>query len=231
MSGRPTLLLVPGIPNVYIAGVHTLKALIVDYGGVLTNPLADAMSNWMRADRIDAVRFRSLMREWLAAGAERNIAHDLETGRLAPDAFERQFAAQLLRDDGSTPDADGLLSRMFAGFQADTGMAGVVRRARQAGMSTGLLSNSWGFDYPRDGWEELFDDIVISGEVGMRKPDPAIYRHAAERLGVPPAACVFVDDLRPNVLAAVEVGMVGVHHTDAETTAGELEVLFGVPLR
>lgn len=219
------------ISNVYIARVDQLKALIVDYGGVLTNPLADAMGNWMRADGIDVTRFRSLMREWLAAGAAGNIAHDLEAGRLSPESFERQLAAQLPRADGSTPQADGLLSRMFAGFQADLGMVGVVRRARQAGIRTGLLSNSWGFDYPRDGWAELFDDVVISGEVGMRKPDPEIYLHASARLGVPPQACVFVDDLRPNVLAAARLGMVGIHHTSVESTADELEILFGLSLR
>lgn len=215
----------------YIAGVKTFRALIVDYGGVLTNPLAEAMGDWLRSDRIDVERFRSLMRGWLSADSVRNIAHDLETGRLAPEEFERLFAAQLSRADGTTPEAEGLLARMFAGFRADTGMAGVVRRARQAGVRTGLLSNSWGFDYPRDGWAELFDATVISGEVGLRKPDPAIYLHTCAQLGVPPEACVFVDDLRPNVRAAVGVGMVGVHHTDVESTIGELEVLLDLPLR
>lgn len=211
--------------------MDTLRALIVDYGGVLTNPVADAMAGWLRTDRIDADRFRSLMRAWLTADAANNIAHDLEAGRLSPESFERQLAARLARADGSMPRADGLLARMFAGFRAEARMAEVVRRVRDAGMRTGLLSNSWGFDYPRDGWAELFDDVVISGEVGMRKPDPRIYRHAATRLGVDPEACVFVDDLRPNVLAAVRVGMVGVHHTSLESTVEELEVLFGLPLR
>ncbi len=215
----------------YTTGVTTPRALIVDYGGVLTNPLAEVMAGWLRDDRIDAKRFRSLMREWLSADSVRNIAHDLETGRLAPAEFERLLAVRLSRADGTAPEAEGLLARMFAGFRADTGMVGAVRRARQAGVRTGLLSNSWGQDYPRDGWADLFDDTVISGEVGLRKPDPAIYLHACSRLGVPPEDCVFVDDLRPNVRAAVAVGMVGVHHTDPEATLVELEILFGLPLR
>lgn len=65
----------------------------------------------------------------------------------------------------------------------------------------------------------------------MRKPDPEIYRYAADRLGVRPEECVFVDDLRPNVGGAVEVGMVAIHHTDPEETVRELEALFGIPLR
>ena len=124
-----------------------------------------------------------------------------------------------------------MLTRMFAGFQPEPTMLDVVRAARTTGVRTGLLSNSWGLDYPREGWDTLFDAVVISGEVGLRKPDPAIYRLAAERLGLPPDQIVFVDDLAPNVRAAAAVGMVGVHHTDVDTTAGELEVMLGVSLR
>jgi HAD superfamily hydrolase (TIGR01509 family) len=69
-------------------------------------------------------------------------------------------------------------------------------------------------DRLRDGHRihDLFDDVVCSADVGLAKPDAAIYRLAAERLGLPPAACVFVDDLPANVEAAREVGMQGVHH-------------------
>jgi epoxide hydrolase-like predicted phosphatase len=110
-------------------------------------------------------------------------------------------------------------------------MLGVVRRAHASGLRTGLLSNSWGNDYPRDGWDELFDAVVISGEVGLRKPDPEIYALAAERLGVPAEETVFVDDLSTNVRAAAAAGMVGVHHTDPDRTISELEILFGRRLR
>lgn len=213
----------------------TLRALIVDYGGVLTNPLSEALAGWLRTDGVDAARFRSLMRQWSAEDADGSagqgrLVHDLEAGRIDPREFERLFAARLAASDGSGPAAAGLLARMFAGFRAEAGMAEVLRAARRAGLRTALLSNSWGLDYPRDGWADLFDATVISGEVGMRKPDPEIYLHTAARLGVAPADCVFVDDLRPNVRGAVRVGMVGVHHTDVATTVEELEILFGVPL-
>jgi putative hydrolase of the HAD superfamily len=120
---------------------------------------------------------------------------------------------------------------MFAGFRSEPVMHDVLRHARAAGIATALLSNSWGLDYPREGWDELFDVVVISGEVGMRKPEPGIYLRAAADLGLPPQRCVVVDDLTPNVRGAVAVGMVGVHHTDPEQTVVELEALFGVPLR
>ena len=105
-------------------------------------------------------------------------------------------------------------------------MVDVVRAARAAGVRTGLLSNSWGLDYERDDWDALFDAVVISGEVGLRKPDPAIYALAARQLDLPPEQIVFVDDLRPNVRAAAAAGMVGVQHVDLETTVSELEILF-----
>ena len=77
----------------------------------------------------------------------------------------------------------------------------------------------------------MFDAIIISGEVGMRKPESRIYRLAAEQVGLAPNECVFVDDLQVNIVGAVEVGMVGVLHREYEVTANELEILFGIPLR
>ena len=108
-----------------------------------------------------------------------------------------------------------MLTRMFAGMRVETSMLDMVRAARADGIRTGLLSNSWGLNYERDGWDTLFEAVVISGEVGLRKPDPAIYALAAQRLDLPPEQIVFVDDLRPNVRAAVAAGMVGVQHVDA----------------
>jgi putative hydrolase of the HAD superfamily len=120
---------------------------------------------------------------------------------------------------------------MFGGVSKQQPMFDVVRRARGQGISTALLSNSWGNDYPREEWDEIFDAVVISGEVGMRKPEPGIYRLAADRLGLEPAQCVFVDDLGPNVKGAVGVGMVGVKFVTVEQAVEELEALFGFDLR
>ena len=211
-----------------------LRGLLVDYGGVLTNPLPEIMGSWLRREGIAPAHFADLMQRWLVTGADRNPVHDLETGTLGPEEFERRLAAELSDRTGgrAAGRADpirtaGLLARMFADMRAAPDMVDVVRRARADGVRTGLLSNSWGMDYSRDGWEALFDAVVISGEVGLRKPDPRIYLLAAERLDLPPAQIVFVDDLRPNVLGAAAVGMVGVLHADVRTTLEELTVLFG----
>ncbi|CAN5214417.1 hypothetical protein BH20ACT5_BH20ACT5_19710 [soil metagenome] len=204
-------------------------ALIVDYGGVLTTPLSATVDPWLAAERIPPERFRALMRQWFAPDAAPSIAHDLEMGRLGAADFAPLFAAELRRADGTLPEHEGLLERMFAGFTADPAMLDVVRAAKRHGLRTALLSNSWGFDYPREGWAELFDAVVVSGEVGMRKPEPEIYRHTAAELGLDPGECVFVDDLRPNVAGAVAAGMIGVRHRDALTTAAELAAIFDLP--
>jgi putative hydrolase of the HAD superfamily len=207
------------------------EALLVDYGGVLTSPPRDSFRRWLSQDGLEPARFRDLVGGWLAEGAPANIAHDLETGRLSPDEFERRLTAELVRADGSTAEAAGLLGRMFAGVQPETSMIGVVGRLRAGGVRTALVSNSWGFRYPREDWDALFDAVVISGEVGVRKPDPGIYLQTAQRLRVATSACVFVDDLAVNVRGAAAVGMIGVHHTDPATTIGELEILFDRPLQ
>lgn len=207
-----------------------LAALVVDYGGVLTTPLAQTMAAWLQAEGVSPELFGNLMREWLAEGVSPNPAHELETGRLPPVEFERLLAQRLRHPDGTGPLADGLLARMFAGFRAAPGMFGVLRNARRHGLRTALLSNSWGSEYDRRGWDELFDAVVISGEVGLRKPDREIYLLTARRLGVHPRQCVFVDDLPVNVRGGAAAGMVGVQHTSLDTTVDELEALFGVPL-
>jgi putative hydrolase of the HAD superfamily len=119
---------------------------------------------------------------------------------------------------------------MFARFTHAPDMAGLVRRAHQAGLRTALLSNSWGDPYPRDGWVDMFDAVVISGEVGMRKPEPRIYHHALDLLSLPAQACVFVDDVPANVQAAEQLGMAGVVHRDYPTTAARLSALLGLDL-
>lgn len=152
--------------------------------------------------------------------------HLLERGEMPVGEFDAALAAGLA-ERGSPVDADGLTRRMLADFaELDASMVGLVRRARDAGIRTALLSNSWGNEYPAELMDGLFDAVVISGEVRMRKPELRIYRHTAELLGVPPGECVMVDDLPHNVAAAAAAGMVGVLHRSYDETLGELEILF-----
>lgn len=160
----------------------------------------------------------------------RSPVHLLERGEMPVGEFDSALAAGLA-ERGSPVAPAGLTRRMLADFaQLDASMVGLVRTARAAGVRTALLSNSWGNEYPAELMDGLFDAVVISGEVGMRKPELRIYRHTAQLLGVPPGECVMVDDLPHNVSAAAAAGMVGVLHRSYEETLGELEILFDRPL-
>ncbi|MDF5751127.1 HAD family phosphatase [Spongiactinospora sp. TRM90649] len=217
------------------------KGVLIDWGGVLTTGLAEAIGGWIAADRIDASHYGDVMRGLVrhAYDGERatddpavnNIVHALERGELATGDFERALAARLVTVDGVPPVAEGLIARMFLGFERIESMYAMLAAARANGLRTCLLSNSWGNDYPREGWDEAFDDIVISGEVGMRKPEPRIFEHALGRLGVSAEECVFVDDVEANVEAAKVLGITGIHHQDPGDTIVRLEGLLGVPLR
>jgi putative hydrolase of the HAD superfamily len=111
-------------------------------------------------------------------------------------------------------------------------MVSAVRAARHAGVRTGLISNSWGTNrYPHDLLAELFQGVVLSGEVGVRKPTPRIYELGANAIELAPGECVFVDDLPFNLPPAESLGMATVHHTSAQATIDALERLLDLDLR
>jgi epoxide hydrolase-like predicted phosphatase len=129
-------------------------------------------------------------------------------------------------------EAPRLIERLMGNSAPEPAMLDAVRRARAAGVRTGLISNSWGTSrYDRSQLAELFDGVVLSGEVGMRKPARAIYEMGARSIDLEPERCVFVDDLPFNLKPAQELGMATVHHTEVEETIAELERLLGVALR
>jgi putative hydrolase of the HAD superfamily len=212
-----------------------IRGVITDWGGVLTTPILTTVRAWIQADEIDWDSYRAVMRTWVAEAygqaGPRNPVHALERGECSGAEFERMLAAELLRVDGGAVAAEGLLGRMFAASVPDHAMYDTIRALRGAGFSTALLSNSWGCDeYPRADFPDLFDTVVISGEVGMRKPEEDIFLYAAQTLGLTPQECVFIDDIGVNVSAAAACGMTGVLHTEAAATAAALQDLLGVPL-
>ncbi len=210
------------------------RGVIFDWGGVITTPIAHTVYAWLEADGIDRESYASAMRPWVkqAYGADQveSPIHALERGELTDEEFEKILAAALVSVNGAPVRADGLLGRMFAGSRIQGEMLDLVRELRESGLRTGLLSNSWGtrFSYPQDVLDELFDDAVISADVGMRKPEERIFRLAAERLGLTPAECVFVDDIEGNIDAARALGFAVVHHIEPAATRAMLtELLAG----
>lgn len=205
--------------------------LLVDYGGVLTSSAVQAFRAFERETGLPKGTVFEIIVEAYQRGEDTNPIVRFERGESTPEEFAASFA-QALAERGHDLDLEDLHLRMFADSTHVTAMWRLVSRARAAGIATGLLSNSWGVDgYPVEELEAVFDDLVISGEVGLRKPEPEIYLLAAERIGRSPERCAFVDDLEVNVMAARDAGMFGVHHTEFEVTAARLEGFFGIALR
>ena len=203
---------------------HT--GLLLDWGGVMTTNLFSAFGAFCAAEGVEP----GLLREAFAHdAATRDALIAFEEGRMEDDVFAAALAGTL----GLAPErAAGLLDRMMAGAGVEPDMVDMVHRARAAGIRTAMVSNSWGAArYPAQLVAELFDATVISGREGFRKPDARMYTLGAERLGLEPATCVFVDDLPFNLKPAAALGMATVLHGDPTGTIGRLQGLLGVPLR
>ena len=206
-----------------MSGERLRRALIVDFGGVLTTNVFESFRDFCRAEGLDPDAVKRIFRE---RGEGLDLLRQLERGEIEVDEFSARFGPLL-----GVRETEGMVERLFAGVQADDRMVEAVRRVKESGRPTGLISNSWGgVSYDRVATDDLFDAVVISGEVGVNKPEPEIFRLGAERLGVAPEECVFVDDLRENCTGAEAVGMAAILHRGPDTTVPELERLLGVDL-
>lgn len=203
-----------------------MQGLLVDFGGVLTTNVWDSFRAFCETEGLDREEVKRAFRDDPDAMA---LLRRLETGDLTERQFEQPFGELLGLDPDRHP---GLVDRLFGGMQPDQPMIDALPKARAAGVRTGLISNSWGRGrYDRSQFETLFDGVVISGEVGLHKPQAEIFTLGAERVGLQPQQCVFVDDLQENCEGAEAVGMTAVLHRGAFETLTKLEKLLGVELR
>lgn len=207
-------------------GVRTLRGLVLDFGGVLTTSFEDALRSYCVREGLAPDALEQVFS--LDAGAQGSLVK-LESGRIS----QAEFVAQLAPVLGVEP--NGLLQRMAADLRLEPIVASAAANLRRQGIRVGVLSNSWGstpFDpYAPFALDVRFDAVVISDQVRLRKPDPAIFRLTAERLGVAMSECVFVDDVARYLEPARALGMVTIHATDPRRTVDELERLYGLSCR
>lgn len=190
---------------------------------MLTTPVWDSFAAFCRSEGLDPEAIRNLFRTDPGALAD---LRGLETGAVSEAEFEAKFGARL-----GLKDHERLIDSMFEGMRPLPVMVEAVRAVRAGDLKTGLVSNSWSVDhYDRELLADLFDEVVISAEVQMHKPRPEIYRLAARNLGVEPAGCVFVDDLRENCEGAEAVGMTAIRHREPAETIARLGELTGLSL-
>ena len=212
------------------ARTASVDAAVFDYGGVLTTPVRDSIAAWLDRDGIDPASFSRTLKAWLSRSApDGTPIHRLETGELSTAEFDVLLAAELVGKDGGTVAPEDLLSGLFAQMRPDLAMFDLVQDLKAAGVRVALLSNSWGNTYPRERIDAVFDLVVISGEVGMRKPNPDIFGHMLGLLDVRPERVVLVDDAESNTDGAARLGMHAILHTDHNNTRKKLARL--VPAR
>jgi putative hydrolase of the HAD superfamily len=201
-----------------------VRGLLVDFGGVLTTNVFESFRAFSEREGLEPDAVKKLFKE---RGEGLDLLRQLERGEISGEDFSPRFGELL-----GVQNTDGLTHRLFAEVGPDEAMVEAVKRAKRAGIPTGLISNSWGDrdQYDRGSFPEMFDAVVISGEVGMHKPEPEIFRLGAQRVGLPPDECLFVDDLKENCEGAEAVGMTAILHRGSEGTLRELERLLGVTL-
>jgi putative hydrolase of the HAD superfamily len=202
-----------------------IRAVISDFGGVLTTPILESFLAYQRESGISLEDLGRAMAKITADDGEHPL-FELEKGKLSEDEFNRRLGDALGRP------VAGMRETYFANLHPNEPMIDCMRELRDRGMRMALLTNNvrewephWRAKLPDV--DEIFEVIVDSGFVGMRKPDPAIYELTVERLGggLRAEECVFVDDFEVNCAAARDLGMAVVHYRDAEQAIAELRAL------
>jgi epoxide hydrolase-like predicted phosphatase len=200
-----------------------LKAIIFDVGGVLIRSHSRAgREKWAKKLNMDPWEFET----FVFSGKSGRQA------QLGQKTFEAHWQWLGTHFELGAPELAELRRDFFAGDKLNESLVDYVKRLRQAGYRTGILSNFG--DDARHVWSEVhpfirhFDGIVISCEVGLMKPDPKIYHLAADSLDVAVGEALFIDDFIENVEGARQVGMQAIHYTDPPAAQQQLEALTGV---
>ena len=204
-----------------------VRAVISDFGGVLTSPLFESFAAWQRKSGLSFETLGNAM----SRAAERSGIHplyELEKGTIAEAEFLRMLEAEL--EPGTS--LSGMRDVYFEHLHPNRPMIDFMGDLRGRGLRMALLTNNvrewephWRAKLPE--LDEIFEVVVDSAFVGMRKPDPEIYRLTLERLGggIEPADCVFVDDVDVNCEAAEALGMRAVHFLEADQAIAAVEAI------
>jgi putative hydrolase of the HAD superfamily len=200
-------------------------AVLIDFGGVITTSVLQALEEFSEALGAPPGLILQLLGHDTTA---RQLLVEHECGRIDADVFDRGFAERLCAH-GVEVQPDRLSARMQAGLRRDEDTVRLVEELRTAGVPIALVSNAFGRDcYAGFDLDALADAVVISSEVGVRKPSRRIYAIACQRLGIDPRQAVMVDDLPQNLDGAARLGIAGVLHTDAAHTRKQLSERFGI---
>ena len=205
-----------------------IRAVVSDFGGVLTTPLMQGFARIQADTGVPPEAFGAALRRATATDG-RNPLFELEVGAITEADFLATLERELRTILERPVSLHGFGERYMAALDPNEELFGHYRALHARGVRFAMLTNNvreweplWRTKLPVD---EIFETVVDSGFVGLRKPDRAIYAMVLERLELPAEACVFVDDLAVNVEAARSLGFAVVHYRDTTQAIGELDAL------
>lgn len=202
-----------------------LRAIVCDFGGVLTTPLLAAFAAFQDDSGISPENLGLAMREGLAEGEELPL-FKLERGEISEDEFIDRLEAGLESILGHRPHLHHFRQRFWGALHPNEEMIALMRELKANGLKMAMLTNNvreweplWRSMLPVD---EIFEEIVDSAFVGCRKPEARIYELTLERIGMPAEACLFIDDLQINCEAAERAGMKAINFRGNEQAIAEI---------
>lgn len=213
----------------------TIKAVIWDFGGVFTTSPFEAFNRYEVERGLPSDFIRSLN----AANPDTNAWARFERSEISIAEFDTVFAAEARAQGFEVPERD-VIALLHGDLRPEMVRALELCKPR---FKTGCITNNVKPEEGESFWEEggraaqvqpvmeLFDHVIESAKVGLRKPDPRIYEMMCEVLGVAPQACVYLDDLGINCKPARAMGMVTIKVLSAKQAISELEGITGVSLR
>jgi putative hydrolase of the HAD superfamily len=211
---------------------NCLRAVVSDFGGVLTTPL---LSSFVAVQDEIGISTEDLGKAMRAATEERgeNPLFELERGEMAETEFLELLTDALEPLAGHRPHLHRFREIYFEALHPNREMIELMRDLKASGLKMAMLTNNvreweplWRSMLPVD---EIFEEIVDSAFVGCRKPEARIYELTLERIGMPAEACLFIDDLQPNIEGAEAAGMNAVHFRDNEQAIAEIRSALGQP--
>ena len=202
-----------------------IDVVVSDFGGVLTTPLLGSFMAFQDQTGIPT----ELLGKAIQAIAEvdgDNPLYELERGEISEETFLARLSARLQPMLGHRPQMHRFKEIYFEALEPNPAMIGLMRELKEAGYRMAMLTNNvreweplWRSMLPVD---EIFETVVDSGFVGVRKPEARIYELTLQRLGAPAEACLFVDDVAGNCEGARRAGMKAVHFRDNEQAIAEI---------
>jgi putative hydrolase of the HAD superfamily len=206
-----------------------IRAVVSDFGGVLTAPLLDGFTRFQDDTGVAPEQFWTALRRATEANDGRNPLFELEVGEISEDEFLAALERELEAGLGRPVALHGFGERYLNGLDPNEELFAHYRSLHARGLRFALLTNNvrewepfWRSKLPID---DIFETVVDSGFVGVRKPDPAIYAIVLERLALPAEECAFVDDIAVNIEAARERGFAAILFHDTAQAIAELDAV------